>query len=309
MERILREAAEKKRKAESIQQEKEKQIRAIKQDKEKQIKTIENLFAELLGVDLMEENALSSEAKVEAWSGFINQYPKDNPRLGYATKRLQHWQKMARLPVADRKEINSCPNKMSFISGGLFMAGEVNRLWDMSINSFCMDQYEVTQAEYERVIGENPSRFKGANRPVEQVNWHGAKAYCIMEGKRLPTEWEWEKAAKSGTTTRFYWGNQMKSSKANFCDTNCTLMWRNRKYDDGYKTTAPVGSFIANAFSLYDMSGNVSEWTDSDHEKHKNRKVRRGGSWLTPTHDMPLARRSKWPPNGAGKGIGFRCAK
>ena len=201
-----------------------------------------------------------------------------------------------------------CPAKMSFIPGGVFLAGKVASLKEMSINAFCMDKYEVTQEDYERVTGKNPSGFRSiGGNPVEQVSWHEAMAYCKKVGKRLPTEWEWEKAAKAGTTTKYYWGNAMESGKANFCDTNCEYSWKENKFDDGYKTTAPVGSFAANPFGLHDMTGNVWEWTDSDYSS--TLKVLRGGSW----YDIPITVRSAYrnwdDPARRYFGVGFRCAQ
>ena len=142
----------------------------------------------------------------------------------------------------------------------------------MSINAFCMDQYEVTQKEYEQVMGKrnNFSDFKGYNRPVEMLVWDEANKYCGRVGKRLPTEWEWEKAAKAGTATNYYWGNDVGHNNAN-CN-GCGSRWDN-------KETAPVGSFKPNPWGLYDMLGNVDEWTVDWYSTGKWFKVLRGGSW------------------------------
>jgi len=123
---------------------------------------------------------------------------------------------------------------MVLIPAGEFMAGDPGSLKDMVINAFYMGKYEVTQREYEQVMGKNPSYFKGSDRPVESVTWYEADEYCKRVGKRLPTEWEWEKAAKGGTTTKYYRGNEVGKNNAN-CDV-CGSRWNN-------KETAPVGSF------------------------------------------------------------------
>jgi formylglycine-generating enzyme required for sulfatase activity len=227
---------------------------------------------------------------------------------------------------------DQCPNKMSFIPGGVFLAGKVDSLKEMNINAFCIDQYEVTQAEYEQTIGNNPSEFNnelfgkktsgllgidsenpfmvlgnvttglllGANakHPVETVTWNEAKEYCKQGGKRLPTEWEWEKAAKAGTRTKYYWGNEMRNNKANCL--KCGSQWDNTQ-------TAPVGSFAANSFGLFDMAGNVEEWTDSDYEQ--GGKVLRGGSWGYDPYSIRSAYRHKKDLTASNGYIGFRCAK
>lgn len=225
-----------------------------------------------------------------------------------------------------------CPPRMSFIPAGVFLVGKVASLKKMSVNAFCMDQYEVTQGEYERVIGTNPSEFKsglfdkktsgllgidsenpfmvlgkmttdllaGVNdkHPVESVTWYEAQAYCNKVGKRLPTEWEWEKAAKAGTNTKYNWGNELGNNNAN-CN-KCGSSWDNTR-------TAPVGSFAANQFGLFDMAGNIEEWTNSDHDK--GGKVLRGGSWGYDFYSIRSSYRHMKDPNARNSFSGFRCAQ
>lgn len=156
--------------------------------------------------------------------------------------------------------------------------------------AFYMSKYEVTQAQYEAVVGENPSEFKGKDHPVECVSCNDAVAFCKKLGKnyRLPTEEEWEYSCRAGTTTRFYYGNDFDYSELD------KYAW----YDDnsGY-TSHPVGQKIPNAFGLYDMHGNVLEWcsnwhfggyddTEEDYFRRPSqynltkRRALRGGSWL-----------------------------
>ncbi len=104
-----------------------------------------------------------------------------------------------------------------------------------------------------------------AKFPVVNVSWTGAVSYCVWARGRLPTEAEWEKAAR-GTDQRFLpWGNQPSgNTRANYCDINCTEDTRNRSIDDGYAEAAPVGSFPdgASFYGVLDMAGNVYEWVN-----------------------------------------------
>jgi formylglycine-generating enzyme required for sulfatase activity len=185
-----------------------------------------------------------------------------------------------------------------------------------------MDKYEVTQIEFEKVMGKNPSKYKGDNLPVERVLWNEAQKYCERVGKRLPTEAEWEKAAKGGKNTLYPWGNEVVSGMANFCDVNCKAYFKAKQFDDGFKGTAPVGSYPPNGYGLHDMAGNVwewvSDWIDKNYYKsapRKNpkgppkgmKKVLRGGSWGNNASAMRSSTRS-WAHNNRVSRRGFRCA-
>jgi formylglycine-generating enzyme required for sulfatase activity len=191
------------------------------------------------------------------------------------------------------------------------------------IDSFLIDKHEVTQADFERAMGNNPSKIKGEKHPVERVTWTEARDYCGKVGKRLPTEAEWEKAAKGGRDTIYFWGNKPKSWKANFCDLNCDFYWKQKEFNDGHAATAPVGSFDPNGYELYDMAGNVyewvSDWYSEDYYKTSPRnnpqgppggetKVLRGGAWNNnPSFVRPTYRYSKNLKSRLDN-IGFRCA-
>ena len=123
--------------------------------------------------------------------------------------------------------------------------------------AFCMDRYEVTQSQYRKVTGQNPSKFNkhGANCPVERVTWEEADGYCRRVGKRLPTNAEWLHAAWAGANTRFYWGDEVDGR----------YMWyleNSQMWEDGKKVfrTHPIGKKLPNAHGLYDMFGNVAEF-------------------------------------------------
>ena len=117
-----------------------------------------------------------------------------------------------------------CPDHMVFVPKGIFWADETNTLQKMTTDPFCIDQTEVTQTKYKLIMGENPSYFYQAENPVETVSWFEAQKYCENLNKRLPTEKEWEKAARAGTKYKYFWGNQIDPS----------YLWFS--YNSSYKT-------------------------------------------------------------------------
>jgi formylglycine-generating enzyme required for sulfatase activity len=196
---------------------------------------------------------------------------------------------------------------------------------------FAVGKYAVTQAEWEAVMGSNPSKFKGSRNPVEQVSWNDAQDFVnrlnakvrsvvqVSTGGngpyRLLTEAEWEYAARAGTTTKFPWGDSIGSGNAN-CD-GCGSQWDK-------KTTAPVGSFRPNAFGIYDMHGNVWQWVQdcyvdsyagvpSDGSAVTGDdscyRVNRGGSWNLNPRYLRSATRSGVLPGRSGHLLGFRLAR
>jgi len=157
------------------------------------------------------------------------------------------------------------------------------------INGFWMQESEVTQDAYERVMGQNPSVFKGSQLPVESVTWYEAKSYCAKAGLRLPTEEEWEYAARGGTTGSRY--GELNG-----------VAW----YDgNSGNRTHEVKGKTANRYGLYDMLGNVREWTSSDYDG--NRKTLRGGSWGNVPQDSRASGRVGVGPGERGDYGGFRC--
>ena len=165
--------------------------------------------------------------------------------------------------------------------------------------------------------------------PVIHVDWNMAKNYCEWRGARLPTEAEWEKAAR-GTNGRMYpWGNAFDGTKANFCDANCSFNGANKNYDDGYADTAPVSVYPggASVYGILNLAGNVREWVadwygsnifydnpsssnpQGPSSGNSNSRVLRGGSWYDSADLVRSANRFRYVPAGASYYIGFRCAR
>ena len=229
--------------------------------------------------------------------------------------------------------------EMMSLKGGCFKMGSENGalsekpIHEVCLTPFKIDKFEVNQGSFLALMGHNPSRFKGADRPAESVTWHEAEEYCKKSGKRLPTEAEWEYASRGGTATEYYWGDEFDATKSNFCDSKCVMNIRTENLSDGFPNTSPVGSFPANPFGLHDMTGNVNEWVSDwfeiryykgspkDNPKGAERanrdgrkgggtqKVYRGGAWKTDPNSLRSAWRKGFETDYRLDGTGFRCAQ
>ncbi len=250
------------------------------------------------------------------------------------------------------------PDGMVLIPAGEFEMGSEDEDADVNeqpihtvyVDAFYMDEHEVTNLDYKRFVLANPQwqkdRIPGAlhdgnylhhwngnnypagkaNHPVTDVSWYGAMAYAAWAEKRLPTEAEWEKAARGGRAgLKYPWGNTISSVNAN--------------YSPHVGDTTVVGSYAANDYGLYDMCGNVWEWCldaydgnfyfsspgrnplsdvntlsnldliTSDFTNVKSVRVSRGGGWSNGAQGGRVANRGKFAPTRPSPAVGFRCAR
>lgn len=221
------------------------------------------------------------------------------------------------------------------IPGGTFLMGAPASEKDSSdgerpqhnvtVPEFWMGKSPVTQVQYEAAMGNNPSYFPGTNRPVENVSWDDAIAFCEKASQktgmtfRLPSEAEWEYACRAGTATPFHFGETINTDQANY---NGDFVYGNSKKGVYRKKTTPVKTFPPNKFGLYDMHGNVLEWCqDHWHKSYKKApqdgspwmkggnadcRVIRGGSWANLPRICRSAYRSSPDPGVSDISIGFR---
>lgn len=256
------------------------------------------------------------------------------------------------VPVVVPEGEDTVPEGMVLIFGGEFEMGSNNTpseqpVHTVHLDAFYMDQHEVTNAEYKAFVLANPEwekkhidrRFHegiylkdwdGNNypdgkeeHPVTWVSWHAAMAYAEWAGKRLPTEAEWEYAARGGFANQNYpWGTSIDVTRAN--------------YNGNVGGTTAVGTYPDNNYGLYDMAGNVWEWCLDEYQSNFYRnsshwnpiagatriqdltgdfknvhtpRVLRGGSFVTEHQSVEVSTRAESPPRYADFDLGFRCVK
>ena len=271
--------------------------------------------------------------------------------------RVPPKQEIPIIPTPEPKPVTpSIPSDMILIPAGEFQMGsnentDEKPVHTVYIEAFYIDTYEVTNAQYKVFVDANPQWRKNqipsayhngnylkhwngnnypkgkGNHPVTYVSWYGAMAYAQWAGKRLPTEAEWEKAARGGKSGLQYpWGNTISNGQAN--------------YGNHVGGTTPVGNYAANAYGLSDMAGNVLEWCldayygdfysssprrnplagvntienadliISDFTNVTTTRVARGGAWYnTEVQNIRVAYRNRVSPTLTNIALGFRCVK
>jgi formylglycine-generating enzyme required for sulfatase activity len=248
-------------------------------------------------------------------------------------------------PGPAKQVVNSIGMKLALIPAGKFLMGsprdekgrdDEEEQHEVEISRpFYMGIHEVTQGQYEQVMGKNPALFKGnggrPDHPVENVSWQDANDFCdklSALGKeraaqrvyRLPTEAEWEYACRGGARnpTAFHFGNSLSSTQANF---NGNFPYGDAPKGPYLQRTSTVGSYQPNGFGLFDMHGNVREWCadryDEDYYRNSpkkdpqgpendRRRVVRGGSWGDLGRYCRAAGRNWYDPADRVDDVGFR---
>ena len=271
----------------------------------------ENLSASLLNFLVTSEEkrgrlAIALErAEQEGWQWTQVEIPDEEIELETAIQRINNHviervgnfttSVVGHSPIPQTSFTENLPNgitlEMVNLPAGEFLMGSPDSDPDarsyekpphqVNVNSFAIGKYPVTQAQYQAVMGTNPSEFKNnPQNPVEMVSWNDAQAFCQklsqITGKtyRLPTEAEWEYACRAGTTTRYYFGDDANQLG--------DYAWYDGNSQD---KTHPVGQKKPNAWGLYDMSGNVWEWCEDNWHDNYIGAPTDGSAWITNNND------------------------
>lgn len=205
----------------------------------------------------------------------------------------------------------------------IFLPGDLNESPPRRVRlgePFYIGKYEVTQAQWRAVMGSNPSRFKGEDHPVESVSWREVQRFILELNRRegghkyrLPTEAEWEYAARAGTKTSYFFGNDAKQLGQ--------YAWYSH---NAKNSTHPVGYKAPNPWGLYDIYGNVWEWVWDWYDQNYYMigdpldprgpnsgyyRVNRGGSWYSQPFKLRSAKRGIYTPDNHVDIIGFRLVR
>jgi formylglycine-generating enzyme required for sulfatase activity len=251
----------------------------------------------------------------------------------------------AQRPGSNSKTLtdNTTGLELKWVEGGCFNMGSPATEPDhgndesshqVCVNGFWMGTTEITNRQYRQFRPDHDSgsvqerSLNGDDQPAVNLTAQDAQAFAEWlsweagAGRRfrLPTEAEWEFAARAGTTTRYYWGNDIDPRYANFSDRNDPTGAAIGNLDDGHPVSAPVGSYLPNSLGLHDMAGNVWEWTCSEYNPNyggpeqrcstrrpaEGQRVVRGGSWNNGPGELRSAKRLPRKPDGREPIIGFR---
>jgi formylglycine-generating enzyme required for sulfatase activity len=188
------------------------------------------------------------------------------------------------------------------------------------VASFFLDRTELSNAAYDACVAERQC-LPIPHMPVIAAHWEPdrpallsfkqAERYCLWAGKRLPTEIEWEAAARAGDARPFPWGDAPPTpERLNLCGKSCVMDWAAPDFVDGFAFTAPVDAFAPgdNPLGLRNTSGNVKEWATTEQELPADHFIARGGSWYSTAAEAPAWYRQVWRPGVRVDDKGVRCA-
>lgn len=221
---------------------------------------------------------------------------------------------------------------------------------EVFLDAFWIDENEITNEQYAAFLNANGNRIEGDSgntwlnidsdfslittssgnfvpkpgaddKAAVMITWYGAAAYCRWVGGSLPTEAQWEYAARGPENLIYPWGNDVGTAPLNFCDTNCKYDHRNSSFNDGYDEVGQIGSYANHSWiGALDMAGNVWEWVADWYGAYSttsasnptgpssgSQRVLRGGSWGDSLNDNRSAVRQPYPPDARNGLIGFRC--
>lgn len=299
---------------------------------------------------------LPAAAKAQMWQQLLTSFANDNPYSNddetmrrEAGNRQNYWRAYQPPKVEPARTELAAPTDMVRIPAGSFMMGDNNSSYDdekpehqVTVDAFYLDIYEVTVKKFKDFV--EATRYKtdaeknnddknwqhdangeiigneGMNHPVVRVSWNDAQAYAKWAKKRLPTEAEWEYAARGDFTGvagkskyEYPWGNEASHERANYSG---------KEGKDQWDRTSPVGVFPSNGVGLYDMAGNVWELCSSLYKPYpykrddgrenltvSDQRVLRGGSWPDLPGDLRCAGRGRLSPTYRLDNFGFRCAQ
>jgi len=223
--------------------------------------------------------------------------------------------------MGSRKSLREL-DPVSIFQADRHMLGPEDPAHEVILDAYYVDIYEVSNAEYKKYLEATGSKtlphywddsnFNQPNQPVVGITWKEARAFCQWKGKRLPTEAEWEKAARGKRPVKYPWGNEKPDkTRVNF--------------NDHVGKTTPVGSYPTGKsdYGVFDLSGNVAEWVRDWHfpeyylfspkenppgPDKGHYKIIRGGNWKNNAEDVNLTYRNATVPKARSKTVGFRCA-
>ena len=273
----------------------------------------------------IEENQVEEEIAFE---------PENLPQVWWNAQERIMWQRDLKKKLTSDirwglKTRKADLSKMIFIPAGEATVGDARVSGDgeaglvkrkVQVGAFYIDVTEITNADYSRCVKERMclpgcimGHIPGWNEPDRPaiLNYKEAERYCFWLGKRLPTEYEWEKAARGDKGFLYPWGNEAPvPGNSNICGDKCVMDWADGEWEDGYPFTSPVGSFPQSdsPYRVKDMSGNLKEWVQSHAPLPPDTYVVRGGSWYSSRNELVTSYRQVWRTPIRLDDKGARCA-